>query len=121
MLSKLQTYRKAIAVLIAGGLSVGALYLPALATVPPEAITAASFGLAAALVYAVPNTVAGFNVVTLATAILDIKTGAAAEAEVAARRAGFVSSFAPGPRHTAAEAPAADHAPPVTPFRGKSQ
>lgn len=63
--------RKLTAVFLAGAAGVGAHFVPALDGIDPASLQAVSAIIAGALVYAVPNTKAGFNVGDLADLVLE--------------------------------------------------
>lgn len=77
-----QRYQKALAVLLAGVVSIGALFVPGLRDLPPEAFVAASSSLALLACYIAPNKVAGHNVDAVAAAILAAHGRAAGDAAV---------------------------------------
>lgn len=77
-----ERYQKAIAVLLAGLVSIAAVFVPALRDLPPEAFVALSSALALAAAYFAPNKVAGHNVDQVAAAILSAHGRAAGDLAV---------------------------------------
>lgn len=81
-----QRYQKAIAVLLAGVVSIAALFIPWLRDLPPEAFAAVSSSLALAGVYFAPNKIAGHNVDAVAGAVLAAHERAAGDRAVYSTR-----------------------------------
>ncbi|WP_227271238.1 hypothetical protein [Roseobacter weihaiensis] len=77
-----ERYQKAIAVLLAGIVSIAGLFVPALRDLPVEAFVALSSTLALVACYVVPNRVAGYNVDAIAAAILSAHGRASGELAV---------------------------------------